>query len=69
MDADLDGAADWMDTREQLLKWAAQSERFQAYENREGKKERYPMFHIVSPGELMADNISIEDLYLPIEIR
>ena len=69
LDADLDGAADWMDTREQLLKWAAQSDRFQAYENGEGKKERYPMFHIVSPGELIAEKISIEDLYLPIERR
>ena len=34
-----------------------------------GKKERYPMFHIVSPGELNTENISIEDLYLPIERR
>jgi hypothetical protein len=67
LDADLDQAADWLHTREELLKWAADSDQFKAYENGEGKKERYPMFHIVSPGELYAEKISIEDLYLPIE--
>ena len=35
--------------------------------NAEGKKERYPMFHIVSPGELYEEGISVEDLYFPIE--
>ena len=67
LDADLDNAADWMDTREALLKWAAESDKFQAHENGKDKKERYLMFHIVSPGNLQAEKISIEDLYLPIE--
>lgn len=67
--ADFDQAADWLNTREELLKWAAESDKFKAYENAEGKKERYPMFHIVSPGEMYAEKISIEDLYLPIERR
>ena len=69
MDADFDQAADWLNTREELLKWAAESDKFKAHENGEGKKERYPMFHIVSPGELYVEKISIEDLYLPIERR
>ena len=69
LDADLDHAADWLDTREKLLQWAAGSDSFKAYENGEGKAERYPMFHIVSPGSLQAEKISIEDLYLPIERR
>ena len=69
LDADLDQVKDWLDTREALLKWASESDKFKAYENGEGKKERYPMFHIVSPGALQAEKISIEDLYLPIERR
>ena len=36
---------------------------------RSGKSERYPMFHITSPGRLIPEGISIEDLYLPIEER
>lgn len=67
IDADFDQAADWMNTRGELMKWADSSEKFKVYENAEGKKERYPMFHIVSPGELFEEKISIEDLYLPIE--
>lgn len=67
--ADFDQAADWLSTREALLKWAAESSTFRPYENGEGKKERYPMFHIVSPGALYEEGISIEDLYLPIERR
>ena len=67
--ADFDQAADWLHTREELLKWATESDKFKAYENSEGKKERYPMFHIVSPGELYPEKISIEDLYFPIERR
>ena len=31
--------------------------------------ELYPLFHIVSPGDLYAEGISIEDLYFPIERR
>lgn len=69
INADFDQAADWLNTREELLKWAAQSDKFKVYENGEGKKERYPMFHIVSPGEMYPEKISIEDLYLPIERR
>ena len=67
IDADFDQAADWLDTRAALIKWVESSGQFRVYENAEGKKERYPMFHIVSPGELYEEKISIEDLYLPIE--
>jgi hypothetical protein len=67
LDADLDQAADWLNTREELIIWAEKSNKFKAYENAEGKKERYPMFHIVSPGELYEEGISVEDLYFPIE--
>ena len=67
LDADLDQAADWLNTREKLISWAEKSDKFKAYENAEGKKERYPMFHIVSPGELCEEGISVEDLYFPIE--
>lgn len=69
LDADIDGAADWMETREALIRWAADSKLFKPYENAAGKPERYPMFHIVSPGRLAEAGISIEDLYLPIEER
>ena len=69
LDADLDQAADWMNTHAELVRWAAESDTFQAYQNGEGKKERYPMFHIVSPGALQKEKISIEDLYFPIERR
>lgn len=67
LDADLDKAADWMKTREELIDWVQRSDRFTVYENASGKPERYPMFHIVSPGRLIPSGISIEDLYLPIE--
>ena len=69
LDADLDGAADWMQTRAALLAWAQESNRFMPYENGEGKPERYPMFHIVSPERLIPEGVSVEDLYLPIEER
>ena len=67
INADFDQAADWLATREQLLDWAAASNQFKAHVNGAGKRERYPMFHIVSPGEMYAEHISIEDLYLPSE--
>ena len=67
--ADLDGAADWLGTRAELLQWAVESAVFCPYRNGEGRRERYPMFHIVSPGAMYAERISIEDLYLPIERR
>ena len=66
-DADLDEAADWMKTREELMQWVESSGRFRLYRNGEGKPERYPMFHIVSSGRLIPRGISIEDLYMPIE--
>ena len=69
LDADIDGADDWMKTREALLEWAANSKLFKPYENADGKPEKYPMFHIVSPGRLAEAGISIEDMYLPIEER
>lgn len=67
LDADLDRAADWLSTRQALLDWVEASGRFTLYRNGSGKPERYPMFHIVSPGRLIPGGISIEDLYLPIE--
>ena len=67
LDADIDEAADWLKTREELIQWATESTRFKLYDNADGKPERYPMFHIVSPGRLIPTGISIEDLYLPIE--
>lgn len=67
LDADLDQAADWLKTREELIEWVSHSARFRLYRNEAGKAERYPMFHIVSPGRLIPEGISVEDLYLPIE--
>ena len=67
LDADLDGAADWMKTREEVMDWVNKSSRFRLYRNEDGKPERYFMFHIVSPGRLIPTGISIEDLYIPIE--
>ena len=58
-----------MKTREELIGWAMNSKLFKPYENAPGKPERYPMFHIVSPGRLAESCVSIEDLYLPIEER
>lgn len=69
LNADLDGAADWMQTFEALRDWANASERFRPYQNGPGRPEKYAMFQIVSPGELMAEGISMEDLYFPIEVR
>ena len=67
LDAELDQAADWLSTREALIQWVNGSKRFKLYENGPGKPEKYPMFHIVSPGRLIPRGISVEDLYLPIE--
>lgn len=69
MDADLDRAADWMKTREEILSWVQASDRFELYVNGDGKRERYPMFHIVSPGYMYKDGLSIEDLYVPIRLK
>ena len=69
LDADLDEAEDWLKTRGELIEWAEKSEKFMPYRNGDGKPELYPMFRIVSPPSLIGDGISIEDLYLPIEIR
>ena len=49
------------------MDWVNQSSRFRLYRNEPEKPERYPMFHIVSPGRLIPTGISIEDLYIPIE--
>lgn len=69
LDADLDKAEDWLKTREELIAWASESERFKPHENADGQPERFPIFRIVSPGRLIPDGISIEDLYFPIEER
>ena len=67
MDADLDQGGDWLSTRDALIQWVKDSGKFTLYENRDGRTERYPMFHIVSPGKLIPEGISIENLYVPIE--
>lgn len=69
LNADLDDAEDWMGTREEIIRWVTDSERFDVHVNGAGKDERYPMFHIVSPGWMMDSGISIEDLYVPIVIK
>lgn len=69
LDADQDQAADWLETHAFLRQWAASSARFKPYENGPGRPERYPLFHIVSPGPLQAEGVSIEDLYDPIQAR
>ena len=69
LDADRDQAADWLETHAFLRQWAASSARFKPYENGPCRPERYPLFHIVSPGRLQAEGVSIEDLNDPIEAR
>ncbi len=69
LDADIDKAADWLNTRQAIIDWVTQSDRFCLYENAEGKPERYPMFHITSPGYMIPDGISIENLYVPIQLK
>ena len=66
LDADLDEARDWLSTREELVRWVKESEKFALYENGDSRPERYPMFHITSPGRLIPEGISIENLYVPI---
>lgn len=66
LDADIDKAEDWLKTRQELIDWISASKRFELYVNGEGKEERYPMFHIVSPGRMISSGVSIEDLYMPI---
>lgn len=39
MDADFDRAADWLNTREELIKWVSESEKFKVYENGDGKRK------------------------------
>lgn len=69
LDADLDEAKDWLATREEIINWVNQSSQFDLYENGEGKEEKYPMFHIVSPGWLRPMGISIENMYVPIVVK
>ena len=66
LNADLDEAKDWLRTREEIIDWVNESGQFELYVNGEGKEEKYPMFHIISPGWLMSSGISVEDLYIPI---
>lgn len=66
LDADLDEARDWLSTREELVRWVKESEKFALYENGDSRPERYPMFHITSPGRLIPEGISIENLNVPI---
>ncbi len=67
LDADIDQAEDWLNTREEIVEWVNASGRFRVYENCDNKAERYPMFHIISPGYLIPSGISMENLYVPIE--
>lgn len=66
LNADLDGAEDWLSTRQEINNRVQKSDKFDLYVNGEGREERYPMFHIISPGWMMEKGISIEDLYVPI---
>ena len=66
LDADLDQAKDWLSTREEIINWVEASDKFEIYINKEDKEERYPMFHIISPGDMIPEGISIENLYIPI---
>lgn len=66
LNADLDSAEDWLRTREEIMAWVDASGQFALYVNGEGREERYPMFHIVSPGWLTPTGVSVEDLYVPI---
>lgn len=59
-------AEDWLKTRENLINWVNESDRFELYCNESGKEERYTMFHGVSPGRMIPFRISIQDLYMPI---
>ena len=52
---------------EEIVEWVNASGRFRVYENCDNKAERYPMFHIISPGYLIPSGISMENLYVPIE--
>ena len=65
-DADLDQAEDWMKTRQEIREWVKESPLFRLHENGSDPEERYDMFHIVSPGWLMKDGISLEDMFVPI---
>lgn len=66
LDADLDNAEDWHSTRAEIIEWVSASDLFDLYVNGAGRVERYPMFHIVSPGWMNEIGVSIEDLYVPI---
>lgn len=68
-DGDLDKAEDWEKTRNEIIDWVNQSELFEVHRNAEGEAERYPMFHITSPGWLQPYGISLEDLYVPIRLK
>ena len=68
-DADLDEAADWMKTQQEIKDWVESSELFTLHVNAEGTEERYPMFHIVTPGWLQEKGFSLEDMYAPIHMK
>ena len=68
-DADLDEAADWMKTQQEIKDWVEKSELFTLHVNAEGEEERYPMFHIVTPGWLQAKSFCLEDMYVPIHMK
>lgn len=67
LDADIDGAKDWLNTRQEIIDYINKSDMFKLHENKEGSEERYPMFQIISPLSLISEGISIENLYVPIE--
>lgn len=69
LDADLDNVQDWLSTREEIINWVKESDKFEVYVNEDGIEEKYPMFHIVSPGWLIPKGISIENLYIPIKLK
>ena len=63
----VDASDDWLKTRWELIEWVYASDTFKLYDNRPGRPERYPMFHVVSPERLIDKGVCIADLYVPIE--
>ena len=68
-DADLDEAADWLRTRQEIRDWVRSGELFRLHENGVDPGERYDMFRIVSPGWLQQKGYCTEDMYVPIYIK
>lgn len=51
LDADLDGAADWLKTREELIAWVNASDRFERYEKRKRQARKISNVSHYLPGQ------------------